>query len=65
VFGTARPIAETCCDEGTPLPAGSGNNAGKVPANRAGIDLSPAAFDALGMTDNGPVDWKFVEPEVA
>jgi hypothetical protein len=65
VFGVARPIAETSYNEDKPLPAGSGNNAGKVPANPAGIDLSPALFDALGMDDNGPVSWKWVEPEVA
>jgi hypothetical protein len=65
VFGDARPVAETCHNEGTPLPSGSGNNAGKVPANPAGIDLSPALFNALGLTDNDIVDWRWVQTETA
>lgn len=33
-----------------------------VPAktNGAGIDLGEAVWQALGMTDNGPVEWEFV-----
>jgi N-acetylmuramoyl-L-alanine amidase len=57
--GKVRPVAETCYDNGDPLPHGP--HAGEVPGNPAGIDLSPALFKALGMTDNGPVDWEFVE----
>jgi hypothetical protein len=57
--GEVRPIAETCYDNHDPLP--SGPNAGKVPSNPAGIDLSPALFKALGMTDNDLVDWQFID----
>ena len=48
VFGGNRPLAES----GT---AGDG-----VPSNGAGIDLGEAVWHALGMTDNGPVDWEFI-----
>jgi hypothetical protein len=58
-----RPIAEQCFNSKTPLPRGP--NAGKIPANPAGIDVSPAMYEALGMTDNGLVDWEWAEPEVA
>lgn len=57
VFGTGQSIAEACFNAGTPLPRGP--NAGKVPSNPAAIDLSPGMFKALGMTDNGLVDWDF------
>jgi hypothetical protein len=57
-----RPVAETCNHNGTPLPSGSGPNAGKVPSNDAGIDLSPALADAIGISGKGKVDWDFVEP---
>jgi N-acetylmuramoyl-L-alanine amidase len=63
VLGDARPIAETCYNERRGLP--SGPHAGTVPSNPAGIDLSPALFKALGMTDNGPVDFRLIEPETA
>jgi N-acetylmuramoyl-L-alanine amidase len=53
-----RPVAEQCYLNEDQLP--SGPNAGRIPANPAGIDLSPALFKALGMEDNGPVDWEFV-----
>jgi N-acetylmuramoyl-L-alanine amidase len=65
VFGDARPIAETCYKNKTPLPSGSGNNAGKVPSNDAGIDLSPALADKIGIDGKGKVDWIFVDEEVA
>jgi N-acetylmuramoyl-L-alanine amidase len=65
VFGDARPIAETCYNNGTPLPSGSGSNAGKVPTNDAGIDLSPALADMIGIDGKGKVDWMFVEDAVA
>jgi hypothetical protein len=61
VLGDARAIAEICYYEKTELP--SGPNAGQVPSNPAGIDLSPALFKALGMTDNGTVDFRLIEPE--
>jgi hypothetical protein len=32
-----------------------------VPSNPAGIDLSPGMMKALGMTDNGPVDFRLIE----
>jgi N-acetylmuramoyl-L-alanine amidase len=56
-----RPVAETCNHNGTPLPSDSGPNAGKVPSNDAGIDLSPALADAIGIDGKGKVDWDFVE----
>jgi N-acetylmuramoyl-L-alanine amidase len=59
VMGTARPIAETCHEEGTPLPTGP--NAGKVPTNAAGIDLSPHLAAKIGIDGKGHVDWAFVE----
>jgi hypothetical protein len=58
-----RPIAETCCNNKTPLPRGP--NAGKIPSNPAGIDLSPAMFRVLGMEDNDIVDFELVQAEVA
>lgn len=61
VMGDARPLAETCHDEGTPLPRGP--NAGKVPSNRAGIDLSPALADMIGIEGKGTVDWCFINEE--
>lgn len=30
-------------------------------SNKAGIDLSEAVWSALGMLDNGNVDWKFLD----
>lgn len=37
-----------------------GQGAYRVPANRAGIDLSDAVFAELGLADNDWVDWRFV-----
>lgn len=54
----ARPIAETCWRENSPLP--SGPNKGKVPRNGAGIDLTPAAAAEIGLPGRGQVDWAFV-----
>lgn len=59
----ARPIAETCNHEGTPLP--SGPHEGKVPGNDAGIDVSPALDDELGLGGKGKVDWYFCAPKVS
>jgi hypothetical protein len=53
-----RPQAETCHNEGKPLP--DGPNAGKTPSNPAGIDLSPALAEALGIDGKGTVDWQFI-----
>ena len=63
VDGSARPIAETCFYREQPLP--SGPNAGKVPSNKAGIDLSPALAKKIGLKGKGMVNWEFVEDEVA
>jgi len=57
VEGTSRPIAETCYLEGAPLP--SGPNKGRVPSNKAGIDLSPHLAKKIGLSGKGQVDWKF------
>jgi N-acetylmuramoyl-L-alanine amidase len=54
----ARPMAETCYDNGTPLP--SGPNAGRVPSNGAGIDLSPALANAIGIEGKGYVHWELI-----
>lgn len=55
----ARPLAEAQFATHTPA------QNGQIPANKAGIDLTPAVFDALGI--RGPintrqtiVDWCFV-----
>ena len=63
VKGSARPIAETCHLEETPLP--SGPNKGTVPSNKAGIDLSPALAKQIGIKGKGVVDWKFEDDAVA
>jgi hypothetical protein len=36
-----------------------------VPTNDAGIDLSPALAEQIGIEGKGKVDWIFVEEEVA
>jgi N-acetylmuramoyl-L-alanine amidase len=56
-----RPLAEQCFYEAAPLPAGSGPNAGTVPTNKAGIDLSPALASKIGVNGKGKVDWEFVD----
>lgn len=48
VFGGSRPQSETGRDL-----------TGRV-TNKAGIDLGEAVWKALGMTDNGPVQWEFL-----
>lgn len=55
----ARPQAEAQFRDRVPA------QNGRVPKNRAGIDLTPAAFDALGIagrinTRSAIVDWEFV-----
>ena len=54
-----RPIAETCYEDKTPLP--SGPNAGEVPTNDAGIDLSPALADELGIDGKGTVSFRVMD----
>jgi hypothetical protein len=34
---------------------------GRVPTNKAGIDLTPAAANAIGLQGKGLVDWDFVD----
>ncbi len=48
VFGGARPAAE------------SGVDTRGRKTNGAGIDLGEKVWIALGMKDNGPVEWAFV-----
>lgn len=57
-----RPIAEQCYQTGKPLPRGP--HAGKVPTNDAGIDLSPALAQTIGISGKGKVDWEFVDGTV-
>lgn len=47
VFGDARPAAE------------SGHSVSGHGTNGAGIDLGECVWHALGMTDNGDVEWRF------
>jgi hypothetical protein len=54
-----RPVAEVCYNVNEPLPRGP--NAGRVPSNPAGIDLSPALAEELGIDGLGLVDWQFVK----
>lgn len=56
-----RPLAETCFKNKQPLPRGP--HKGKVP-NGAGIDLTPGAARAIGLSGLGQVDWRF-ETEAA
>ena len=58
---TNRPLAETCYEDNQPLPRGP--NEGKVP-NGAGIDITPAAARAIGLSGKGKVDWRFIEEGV-
>jgi hypothetical protein len=55
VLGAARPRVERQFAE--KLPADNG----RVPTNRAGIDLLPATARALGIDGKGFVDWQFKE----
>lgn len=56
-----RPLAETCHKRGHPLP--SGPHEGEVPTNGAGLDLTPAAASAIGLSGKGKCDWRFIEKE--
>ena len=53
-----RPIAEQCYASKTPLP--SGPQKGRVPSNPAGIDLSAALAEDLGIDGMGKVSWRLV-----
>jgi hypothetical protein len=55
-----RPVAEKCYASKTPLP--SGPQKGRVPSNPAGIDLSKALADDLGIGGMGKVSWRLVKP---
>ena len=55
-----RPLAETCHENQMALPRGP--NEGRVP-NGAGIDITPAAARAIGLTGMGQVSWRFVPPD--
>lgn len=55
---TNRPLAETYHNMNEPLPRGP--NEGVVP-NGAGIDLSPALAEAIGIDGMGEVDWEFTD----
>jgi hypothetical protein len=47
-------------DHGRRPAAELGRGTFRRPSNPAGIDLSDATFAALGMKDNGYVEWRFV-----
>lgn len=49
VFGGARPAAELGVD-----------SRGRA-TNEAGIDLGEKVWTALGMVDNAPIEWEFIE----
>jgi uncharacterized protein (TIGR02594 family) len=55
--GGTRPVAEKCYASKTPLP--SGPQKGRVPSNPAGIDLSAALAERLGIDGMGKVAWRF------
>jgi N-acetylmuramoyl-L-alanine amidase len=59
VLGDERPAVEDYYGTGEALP--SGPNAGKVPSNCAGLDLSPALARAVGVSGKGYCDWAFVD----
>ena len=50
--------ARSCYATKTPLP--SGPQKGRVPCNPAGIDLSAALAEALGIDGMGKVSWRLV-----
>jgi N-acetylmuramoyl-L-alanine amidase len=55
VLGEARPVAEP---KGSKIPRGK--HQGKT-SNGAGLDLTPAAAKAIGLSGMGNVDWRFIE----
>ena len=57
VHGEARPVAEQCYEAHKPLP--SGPNKGKIPTNKAAIDLSPHLAEKIGLAGKGIVSWAF------
>jgi len=57
-----RPLAETQYKNGQPCDHGP--NQGTVP-NGAGIDISPAMADQLGIEGKGMVNWEWASPEEA
>jgi N-acetylmuramoyl-L-alanine amidase len=61
VHGDERPSAETHYAMHEALPTGP--NAGKVPTNGAGLDLSPALARAVGISGKGRCDWAFVDAD--
>lgn len=57
-----RPLAEICWRANQRLPRGP--NEGKIP-NGAGIDITPAAAKAIGLSGMGQVDWRFTTADAA
>jgi peptidoglycan hydrolase-like protein with peptidoglycan-binding domain len=55
----ARPVAEKCYASKTPLP--SGPQKGRVPSNPAGIDLSAALANKMGIGGMGKVSWRLIK----
>jgi hypothetical protein len=59
VLGDARPVAEP---KGSKIPRGK--NQGKT-SNGAGLDLTPAAAKAIGLSGMGTVHWRFITEDEA
>jgi N-acetylmuramoyl-L-alanine amidase len=57
VMGIARPVAEP---KGSTIPRGK--HKGKT-SNGAGLDLTPAAARAIGLSGMGNVDWRFLDDD--
>lgn len=57
VLGDKRPVAEP---KGSKIPRGK--NKGKT-SNGAGLDLTPAAAKAIGLSGMGNVQWRFITPD--
>ena len=55
-----RPLVELYYKQKRPLPRGP--NAGRVPSNDAGIDLSPSLARMIGIEGKGKVSWRFYTP---
>lgn len=60
-LGDERPVAEVCFKDRRPLP--SGPNKGRIPTNGAGLDLTPAAADAIDLKGKGVCDFMIISSD--